>query len=297
MVRRIRADGDSASSLPRPLRGGLGIVVFAPLVLVAARIAGIGLEDPFADAANAGRFLAVELLSFATTVAFLPAALFLAWVLGGRQCLTGSIGAALVVLGVVGSVGIYALDFASVELARAGPSDEMRSIFIAMLANPGVRVLRSFELGLPIGLLVLASGALARARCPLVRIARYCRQCRPVERHPSRRRRCSGVDAAPGGPGSRYHRCVACGCDGRTRGWGRQSLTKWGEGLIRGESPSVAASGHRGFAARPAPACPSQVNVPKGCASSLRVVQLPPPGVNQGAASRRGTERMRLPPP
>ncbi len=86
----------------------------------------------------------------------LPAALFLAWLGGGAQSRAGSIGAALVVLGVVGGVGVYALDFASIELARAGPSDEVRSIFITMLANPGVRVLRSLELGLPIGLLVLA---------------------------------------------------------------------------------------------------------------------------------------------
>ncbi len=149
--------GDSENlNAAGPLRGAPAVVVLAPLALVASRLLAIGVADPFTTSTGSGRFLAVELLSFATTVMFLPAALFLAWLGGGAQSRAPSIGAALVVLGVVGGAGVYALDFASIELARAGRSDEMRSIFITMLANPGVGVLRSLELSLPIGLLVLA---------------------------------------------------------------------------------------------------------------------------------------------
>jgi hypothetical protein len=137
------------------LRAGPAVVVLAPLILVGGRVLGVGVEDPFADPTSSGRFLASELVSFAATVLFLPAALFLAWVLRGSESRAGAVGAALVAVGVVGSAGIYALDFASVELSRAGPRQDMRSIFIAMLESPGVQVLRSLEVGLPLGLVLL----------------------------------------------------------------------------------------------------------------------------------------------
>ncbi len=137
------------------LRAGRAVVVMAPLILVGGRLLGVGVEDPFAAPTDSGRFFAFELTSFAATALFLPASLFLASLLRGSPSRAGSVGAALVALGVVGSAGIYALDFASVELARAGPPQDMRSIFLAMLDSPGVQVLRWLEAGLPLGLVLL----------------------------------------------------------------------------------------------------------------------------------------------
>ncbi len=137
------------------LRAGRAVVVMAPLILVGGRLLGVGVEDPFAAPTNSGRFFAFELASFAATALFLPAALFLASLLRGSPSRAGSVGAALVALRVVGSAGIYALDFASIELARAGPPPDMRSIFLAMVDSPGVQVLRWLEAGLPLGLVLL----------------------------------------------------------------------------------------------------------------------------------------------
>ena len=138
------------------LRAGPAVVVLAPLDLVGGRLLGIGVEDPFAAPTSSGRFFAVELVSFAATMLFLPAALFLAWLLRGWRSRAGSVGAALVVLGVVGSAGIYTLDFGLVELAQAGRQQDIRPIFIAMLDSPGIQVLRWLEVGLPTGLVLLA---------------------------------------------------------------------------------------------------------------------------------------------
>ncbi len=139
----------------RPLPA-LACVVLAPLGLLAARILDIGGQDPFASPGSSGRFLASHLVSLSATLLLLPAAFFLVSLLPPTRRRAASVGAGLVVLGVVGGAGVFALDFASVELARAGEPNVMRGLFTDMLANPGIRLLRTLEVALPIGLLVLA---------------------------------------------------------------------------------------------------------------------------------------------
>lgn len=120
---------------------------------------------------------------------------FLGWLLRRSDSRVGFVGAAFVAFGVVGSAGVYALDFASVELAHAGPPDDMRSLFIAMLDSPGMLVFRLLEMGLPIGLAVLAWALWSR---PVARVGRHSCRCPPIKREPSRRRPGPRCDAAPG---------------------------------------------------------------------------------------------------
>ncbi len=129
--------GGEASRAEGPGLCGPGVVVLASLTLVAGRLVEVGAEDPFASPGSSEQFVAAHVVNLAATVVVFGAALVLVGLLPESRRRGASMGAGLVALGVVGTAGVYALDFASVELAQAGRPQDMRSLFIAMLDNPG----------------------------------------------------------------------------------------------------------------------------------------------------------------